>query len=139
MQYDRYCFMFRTCNMTGIVSCNMTGIVSWTCNMTGIGSCFGLCTKFLCPRHSKNGGGAFIVTPVRACVRLCIRPSVRPSVCYQNLKKKHSTKIGVPSITFERLHRFDSYLACWNIISKHRSSLIWVTIHLFLTELWAFF
>jgi len=128
MQYDRYCFMFRTCNMTGIVSCNMTGIVScnmtgivscnmtgivsWTCNMTGIGSCFGLCTKFLCPRHSKNGGGAFIVTPVRACVRLCIRPSVRPSVCYQNLKKKHSTKIGVPSITFERLHRFDSYLAC---------------------------
>ena len=24
---------------------------------------------------------------------------------------------------------FDSYLACWYIISKHRSSSIWVTIH----------
>jgi len=29
------------------------------------------------PRHSKNGGGALSVTPVRACVR--------PSVRYQNL------------------------------------------------------
>jgi len=36
---------------------------------------------FLCPRHSKNGGGALSVTPVRACVR----PFVRPSVRYQNL------------------------------------------------------
>jgi len=28
-----------------------------------------LCTLlFLCPRHSKNGGGALSVTPVRACV-----------------------------------------------------------------------
>ena len=36
---------------------------------------------FLCPRHSKNGGGALSVTPVRACVRACVRPSVR----YQNL------------------------------------------------------
>jgi len=36
---------------------------------------------FLCPRHSKNGGGALSVTPVRACVRPCVRPSVR----YQNL------------------------------------------------------
>ena len=31
---------------------------------------------FLCPRHSKNGGGALSVTPVRAFVR----PSVRPSI-----------------------------------------------------------
>jgi len=45
------------------------------------------------------------------------------------LYKKHSTKIGVRSITFERLHRFHSYLACWYLISKHGSSLIWVTIH----------
>jgi len=53
--------------------------------------------------------------------------------------KKHSTKIGVRSITFERLHRFDSYMACSCIISKHRSSSIWVTIHWFFTELWAFY
>jgi len=26
-------------------------------------------TIFLCPRHSKNGGGALSVTPVRASVR----------------------------------------------------------------------
>ena len=32
--------------------------------------------RFLCPRHSKNGGGALSVTPVRASV--C--PSVRASV-----------------------------------------------------------
>jgi len=32
---------------------------------------------FLCPRHSKNGGGALSVTLVCACVR--------PSVLYQNL------------------------------------------------------
>jgi len=51
----------------------------------------------------------------------------------------HSTQVGVRSITFERLHRFHSYLACWYIISKHRSSSIWVTIHQFLTELWAFY
>ena len=80
---------------------------------------------FLCPRHSKNGGGALSVTPVRAFVRASVRPSV--------------IKIGVRSITFKRLHRFDSYLACWCIISKHRSSLIWVTTHWFLTELWAFY
>ena len=28
------------------------------------------------PRHSKNGGGALSVTPVRACVRDSVRPSV---------------------------------------------------------------
>ena len=33
--------------------------------------------SFLYPRHSKNGGGALSVTPVRACVR--------PSVRYQNV------------------------------------------------------
>jgi len=37
------------------------------------------------PRHSKNGGGAFIFTPVR------------PSVC-------PVSKFGVRSITFEILH-----------------------------------
>ena len=41
--------------------------------------------NFLCPRHSKNGGGALSVTPVHA--------SVRPL-----------SKFGVRSITFERLH-----------------------------------
>jgi len=51
---------------------------------------------------------------------------------------KHSTKSGVRLVTFERLHWFNSYLACWYIISKHRSSSIKVTIHWFLTELWAF-
>jgi len=37
--------------------------------------------SFLCPGHSKNGGGALSVTPVRACVRALVRASVR----YQNL------------------------------------------------------
>jgi len=32
---------------------------------------------YLCPRHSKNGGGALSVTPVRACFRASVR--------YQNL------------------------------------------------------
>jgi len=31
---------------------------------------------FLCPRYSKNGGGALSVTPVRVCVRVCMRLSV---------------------------------------------------------------
>ena len=52
------------------------------------------------------------------CVRACVRPCVRPL-----------SKFGVRSITFERLHRFNSNLVCWYIISKHRSSSIWVTIH----------
>ena len=81
---------------------------------------------FLCPRHSKNGGGALSVTPVRASVRASVSPCVRP-------------KFGVRSITFERLHRLNLNLVCWCIISKHRSSSIWVTIHQFLTELWAFY
>ena len=51
-------------------------------------------------------------------VRSSVRQSVRPL-----------SKFGVRSITFERLHRFDSYLVCWYIISKHRSSSIWVTTH----------
>ena len=51
---------------------------------------------FLCPRHSKNGGGALSVTPVRACVR---PSSVRP-------------KFGVRLKTFERLHQFNSNLVC---------------------------
>ena len=50
---------------------------------------------FLCPRHSKNGGGALSVTPVRASVSPCVRQ-----------------KFGVRSITFERLHRFNSNLVC---------------------------
>jgi len=48
----------------------------------------------------------------------CVRASVRPL-----------SKFGVRSITFERLHRFNSNLVCWYIISKHRSSSIWVKIH----------
>jgi len=73
---------------------------------------------FLCPRHSKNGGGALSVTPVRASVRASVCASVRPL-----------SKFGVRSITFERLHWFNSNLVCWYIISKHRSSSIWVKIH----------
>ena len=70
---------------------------------------------FLCPHHSKNGGGVLSVTPVRPFVRPCVRASV--------------TKFVVRSITFERLHGFNSNLVCLYIISKHRSSSIWVTIH----------
>jgi len=73
---------------------------------------------FLCPRHSKNGGGALSVTPVSACVRASVRASVRPL-----------SKFGVRSITFEILHRFNSNLVSWYIILKHKSSAIWVTIH----------
>ena len=51
---------------------------------------------FLCPRHSKNGGGALSVTPVRASVRAFVHVCVRPL-----------SKFGVRSITFERLHRFN--------------------------------
>jgi len=57
----------------------------------------------------------------------CVRESVRLL-----------SKFGVPSRTFERLHRFDSYLVCLYKTSKHRSSSISVTTHWFLTELWAF-
>jgi len=85
---------------------------------------------FLCPRHSKNGGGALSVTPVHASVRSSVRSFVRSSV---------RPKFGVRSVTFERLHRFNSNLLYWYIISKHRPSLIWVTIHKFLTELWVFY
>ena len=53
---------------------------------------------FLCPRHSKNGGGALSNTPVHASVRACVRPL---------------SKFGVRSITFERLHWFNSNLVCY--------------------------
>jgi len=66
---------------------------------------------FLCPRHSKNGGGALSVTPVRVCVRACVRACERASV-------RPLSKFGVRLITFERLHRFNSNLVCWYIISK---------------------
>jgi len=35
---------------------------------------------FLCPRHSKNGGGALSVTPVHVCVRACVRLFFCPSI-----------------------------------------------------------
>jgi len=41
----------------------------------------------------------------------CVHASVRPL-----------SKFGVRSITFERLHRFNSNLVCLYIISKHQSS-----------------
>jgi len=56
--------------------------------------------SFLCSRHSKNGGEALSVTPVRACVRAFVRPCVR--ACVRLL-----SKFGVRSITFERLHEFN--------------------------------
>ena len=68
---------------------------------------------FLCPRHSKNGGGALSVTPVLLSVRPCVRPSVRPL-----------SKYVVRSITFERLHGFNSNLVCLYTIAKHKSSSI---------------
>jgi len=58
---------------------------------------------------------------------------------FMGLLYKHSTNSGVRSVTFERLHRFDAYLACWYIISKHRSCSIWVTIHYIFTALGAFY
>ena len=61
-----------------------------------------------------------------------------PCPCVRSFVRRLS-KFGVRSITFERLHRFNSNLVCWYIISKHRSGSIWVTIHWFLTELWAFY
>ena len=48
-----------------------------------IGKYPGLCTIFM-PHHSKNGGGALSVTPVRACVRACVRPSVFKIWCPLN-------------------------------------------------------
>ena len=66
--------------------------------------------------------------------------SVRVSVC---TCVRPLSKFGVRSITFERLN---SNLVCWYIISKHRSSSIWVTIHLQgcqqtwkVREIWYFF
>jgi len=79
------------------------------------------CNSFLCPLHSKNGGGALSVTPVRVFVRSSVRPFVRPL-----------SKFGVRSITCERLHRFDSNLVCLYKTLKHRSSSIWVTTHWFM-------
>jgi len=117
---------------------------------------------FLCPRHSKNGGGALSVTPVRASVRASVRPSPLSCPLYKSYTNRRIfmpppfeewwrgikcypcpcvrvpcvrpsvrplSKFGVRSITFERLHPFNSNLVCWYIISKHRSSSIWVTIH----------
>ena len=56
----------------------------------------------------------------------CVRSSVRPSVI----------KIWCPLNKF--LKTIDSiqiwYVNIYNVISKHRSSSIWVTIHSFLTE-----
>jgi len=52
---------------------------------------------------------------VHSCVRSFVRASVRPL-----------SKFGVRSITFERLHQFNSNLVRWYIISKHRSSSIWL-------------
>jgi len=48
-----------------IISCIEMSALKYTIN------------QLFMPRHSKNGGGALSVTPVRACVR--------PSVRYQNL------------------------------------------------------
>ena len=78
---------------------------------------------FLCPRHSNmpppfeewwRGIKCYPCPCVRVCVRLCVRLL---------------SKFGVRSITFERLHRFDSNLVCLYKTSKHRSSSIWVTTH----------
>ena len=53
------------------------------------------------PRHSKNGGEALSVTPVRACVREFVLLFIRSL-----------SKFGVRAITLERLHRFISNLVC---------------------------
>jgi len=105
-------------NRTTKKSCafNVTGVLQRD-GRNRMSICFCL-VETMC--ESKNGGGALSVTPVRACVRPL-------------------SKFVVRSITFERLHWFNSNLECWYIISKHRSSSIWVTIHYFVTELWAFY
>jgi len=71
---------------------------------------------FLCPRHSKNGGGTLSVTPVRACVRASVLASVCPL-----------SKFGVNN--FWKTASIHSNLVCWYIIPKHMSSLIWGTIN----------
>ena len=71
-----------------------------------------LSSYFFMPPPFEEWWRALSVTPVRASVSPCVRP-----------------KFGVRSITFERLHRFNSNLVCWYMISKHRLSSIWVTIH----------
>jgi len=44
--------------------------VQWTCPMKVLTTILlTVVFEFLCPRHSKNGGGALSVTPVRASVR----------------------------------------------------------------------
>jgi len=50
--------------------------------------------------------------------------------CPCNASVRPLSKFGVCSITFERLHRFNSNVVCWYIISKHRLSSIWVTIQM---------
>ena len=55
--------------------------------------------------------------------------SVRPSVI----------KIWCPLNNFWKTASFQLRFGSWYIISKHRSGSIWVTIHNFLTELWAFY
>ena len=95
----------RPCYSPCVGECVVSEWTEWSrCKQVGNSTL----SEFLCPSHSKNGGEALSVTPVRA--------SVRPL-----------SKFGVRLITFERLHRFNSNLVCWYIISKYRS--IWVTIH----------
>ena len=57
----------------------------------------------------------------RSCAIFCISCLVKYFFMPHH---SNSTKIGVRLISFEKLHRFHSYLACWFIISKHKSSSI---------------
>ena len=65
---------------------------------------------FMPPPFEEWWRGKVLPLSVRACVRSL-------------------SKFCVLLNFFERLHRFNSNLVCWYIISKHRPSSIWVTIH----------
>jgi len=75
---------------------------------------FHFCFKnlFLCPRHSKNGGGALSVTPVHAFVRAFVRPFVRPSEIWCPLSNFWKTasiqfKFGILIYNIKTQAKFD--------------------------------
>ena len=106
--------------------CRRTGILAWYAIMSPDWAWLYFYNFFMPPPFEEWWRG--IKCYPCPCVCACVRPCVRPL-----------SKFGVRSITFERLLRFHSNLVCLYKTSKHRSSSIWVTIHWFLTELWAFY
>jgi len=70
----------------------------------------GLDFNYLCPRHSKNGGGALSVTPVRVFVRPFVCPSVIQIWCPLNNFWKTASiqfKFGVLIYNIKTQVKFD--------------------------------